>query len=530
MRGGARPRASWTRWWRRCGIADPTPAACSCAVTPGWPRAPEHHRPGGRRPADVQRGRHGLDHLQRRDLQLRRAARRPRGAAATVSARAPTPRSSSTLYEEHGQDCVRAVQRPVRLRDLGRARTDASSWRATASACGRSIYARTRRPVPLRLRGQGAARRPRGRRASSTRARSTRCSRSGAPLAPRTIFRACRELPPGHLAADRQGGRSRSSRYWRLPRTETPVAGRSEQRLRRGAARACWSTRAHPAARRRAGRRLPERRPRLLGHHRACPPLHRRGLCDLLGHVRGPGVRRERVPARSGRRTWAREHHDDRAAAPRTSARVFPDVVWHAETAVAAHRPGAAVPACRSWCASNGFKVVLTGEGADEMLGGYDIFKEASPALLGAQPDSARRAAAAASASIRICRAAGQSPAYLQAFFQARPDDLGEPVLLAPAALGPDAAARSVFFSDDVVQASCATTDPIDELRRRPARRLRALASVLPGAVPRDGRSCCPATSCPRRATAWRWRTRSRGASRSSITAWSEFAGRLPPA
>ncbi|HXJ55684.1 MAG TPA: asparagine synthase-related protein [Verrucomicrobiae bacterium] len=39
-----------------------------------------------------------------------------------------------------------------------------------------------------------------------------------------------------------------------------------------------------------------------------------------------------------------------------------------------------------------GFKVVLTGEGADELLAGYDIFKETKIRRLWArQPESTRR-------------------------------------------------------------------------------------------------------------------------------------------
>ena len=51
-----------------------------------------HHRPRDRPAAGAQRGRHGLGRLQRRDLQLPRAAARPGGARPHASARRPTPR------------------------------------------------------------------------------------------------------------------------------------------------------------------------------------------------------------------------------------------------------------------------------------------------------------------------------------------------------------------------------------------------------------------------------------------------------
>jgi asparagine synthase (glutamine-hydrolysing) len=85
------------------------------------PPAAQHRGPvAGRPPADVQRGRLGLDRLQRRDLQPRRAAPRAGGA------RPPLPLATDTetllhLYEEHGEDDAAAAARHVRLRHLGRA-------------------------------------------------------------------------------------------------------------------------------------------------------------------------------------------------------------------------------------------------------------------------------------------------------------------------------------------------------------------------------------------------------------------------
>lgn len=56
--------------------------------------------------------------------------------------------------------------------------------------------------------------------------------------------------------------------------------------------------------------------------------------------------------------------------------RVFPDVVWHAESPMMRTAPAPMFLLSRL-VRDRGFKVVLTGEGSDEFLAGYDIFKEA---------------------------------------------------------------------------------------------------------------------------------------------------------
>lgn len=54
---------------------------------------------------------------------------------------------------------------------------------------------------------------------------------------------------------------------------------------------------------------------------------------------------------------------------------VFPDVVWHAEKTLLRTAP-APLFLLSKLVRSSGIKVVLTGEGADEMFAGYDLFRE----------------------------------------------------------------------------------------------------------------------------------------------------------
>ncbi len=55
---------------------------------------------------------------------------------------------------------------------------------------------------------------------------------------------------------------------------------------------------------------------------------------------------------------------------------IFPDVIYHTEVPVVRTAPAPLFLLSRL-VRKNNYKVVLTGEGADEILGGYDIFKEA---------------------------------------------------------------------------------------------------------------------------------------------------------
>jgi asparagine synthase (glutamine-hydrolysing) len=107
--------------------------------------------------------------------------------------------------------------------------------------------------------------------------------------------------------------------------------------------------------------------------------------------------------------------------------RVFPDVVWHAERPVLRTAP-APMFLLAQLVRSEGFKVVLTGEGADETLGGYDVFKEAKVRRFwAARPESEFRARLLERLYPYLPNLRAQSLAYRKAFFHVRPEELASP-------------------------------------------------------------------------------------------------------
>jgi asparagine synthase (glutamine-hydrolysing) len=108
------------------------------------------------------------------------------------------------------------------------------------------------------------------------------------------------------------------------------------------------------------------------------------------------------------------EHHVVRATHADIGA-VFPDVVWHAETPLMRTAP-APMFLLSALVRDNRFKVVLSGEGADELLAGYDLFREAKIRRFWAeQPDSQARPALFK--RIYPWMPAADSSNYVKAFF-----------------------------------------------------------------------------------------------------------------
>src|SRR5712664_2187873 len=118
-------------------------------------------------------------------------------------------------------------------------------------------------------------------------------------------------------------------------------------------------------------------------------------------------------------------NHQDVRVSGDDIGQVFPDVIWHTETPVLRTAP-APLYILSSLVRRDGYKVVLTGEGSDEMLGGYDIFKEAKiRRFWAAHPDSTMRPLLLKRLYPYLPNLQAQPGAYLQAFFHVRPDDAG---------------------------------------------------------------------------------------------------------
>jgi asparagine synthase (glutamine-hydrolysing) len=130
-------------------------------------------------------------------------------------------------------------------------------------------------------------------------------------------------------------------------------------------------------------------------------------------------------------------------------ARDFQDVVRHTEQPVIRSAPSPLHALART-VRADGVKAVLTGEGADEIFAGYDIFKEAKVRRFCArQPASRFRPLLFRKLYPYLPNLARQTPEYLSAFFSAGPADLDDPLLSHRPRFKSTAAAK-IFFSNDL--------------------------------------------------------------------------------
>ena len=220
------------------------------------PPAARDHRSRRRPSADVERGRHRLDRLQRRDLQ-------PPRRCAELDSRGHQFRTRSDTeailhaYEEFGPDCLEHLEGMFAFADLRQRSARVVRSPAIGSARSRSST-RCSAGSALRQRDQVDAAEPALGRRRSTSMQLEGYLSLGYFLAPATIYRHVRKLEPGHwlrlrtdAIADRAStGTSSASTLYRRPRSGGAAARCRARRARAasGSRAKCRSARSSPAA------------------------------------------------------------------------------------------------------------------------------------------------------------------------------------------------------------------------------------------------------------------------------------------
>jgi asparagine synthase (glutamine-hydrolysing) len=246
-----------------------------------------------------------------------------------------------------------------------------------------------------------------------------------APIAPRTIFKDIRQLEPGHLLVI-EGAHLNSRPYWRW---DFPALGGHREGDRTALQQELCATLADATQIR----------------LRADVPVgaYLSGGLDSSSLV---ALLKERVPDTlqtfsigfDDARLDESEHqravskhldtnHNHVQCTLADIAGVFPRTVLHSESPILRTAPAPMQLLSRLVRQSN-VKVVLTGEGADEVLGGYDIFKESKVRQFWAQnPDSAWRPALLKRLYPYLDLTSAQSAAYLKEFFGVGLDNPSDP-------------------------------------------------------------------------------------------------------
>jgi len=156
--------------------------------------------------------------------------------------------------------------------------------------------------------------------------------------------------------------------------------------------------------------------------------------------------------------------------------RVFPEVIWHTEVPLVRTAP-APMFLLSKLVRESGYKVVLTGEGADEFLAGYDIFKEAKVRRFwAAQPNSRWRPGLFKRLYPDITGFSKNSASLLAAFFREGLADVEVP-WYSHAVRWRNGRRNTRFLSEEVKrEAAGQTARPLDDLVPPDFHRLSPLA------------------------------------------------------
>lgn len=153
-------------------------------------------------------------------------------------------------------------------------------------------------------------------------------------------------------------------------------------------------------------------------------------------------------------------------------AQAFPDVIWHSEIPILRTAP-TPLYYLSKLVRENNYKVVLTGEGADEILGGYDIFKEAKiRAFINKMPESALRPYLLKRLYPYLALSPTKSSEYAKRFFNTQAIIEADP-FYAHRPRWNTTGGTKIFFSENL-KSGC-NGDPIAKLDHRFADKLKGL-------------------------------------------------------
>jgi asparagine synthase (glutamine-hydrolysing) len=235
-------------------------------------------------------------------------------------------------------------------------------------------------------------------------------------VAPRTVFRGVRQLQPGHVAV-LEGRTLRTHPFWS---PEFPARGHEREQdldvnamaLREALVEACrlrFTRSDVPVGAYLSGGIDSSVTAAVIARYTDAP-LRTFSLrfADREYDESGP---QEQMVERLG------AEHSDIEVSGTDIANAMPAVVWHSETPILRAAP-APMFLLSGLVRESGYKVVVTGEGADEVLAGYDIFREARVRQFWARdPESAVRGRAAELLYPWMNRSPSQAPAFARGFF-----------------------------------------------------------------------------------------------------------------
>lgn len=251
------------------------------------------------------------------------------------------------------------------------------------------------------------------------------------PIEPHTVYRGIDSLPPGHTLALEHDGRETLHRYWDW--TFPDAAETSPSRYPSSVEAATAELRALLID----AVRLQLRADVPVGAYLS-GGLDSSGIVAMIRGFTDTPVRTFSVAFEDGEFDESehqmamvrhlRTDHTTLRCTRRDIGDAFPRLIRHAETPVLRTAPVPLMLLAGS-VREHGYKVVLTGEGADEVFGGYDLFKEAKVRRFWArQPQSKLRPRLLERLYGYLPNSPVRNPAFAQSFFGQGMEHLQRPI------------------------------------------------------------------------------------------------------